>query len=184
MKKLSETQTEQILSILKIRFEANMHRHATLKWADIEQKLRANPDKLWSLDAMEASGGEVDLVAYDSIQNVYTFFDCAKETPKGRVSLCFDEEALLSRKANKPNGSAQGMATEMGVELLDEEQYRYLQTLGEFDTKTSSWIKTPGNIRNLGGALFCDRRYATVFVYHNGAESYYGVRGFRTFINI
>lgn len=184
MQKLSDTQTNQLLSVLKARFAQNMHRHETLKWVDVELKLFANRDKLASLNAMEASGGEVDVVAYDPKVDVYTFFDCSKETPKGRVSLCFDAEALASRKANKPSGSARGMAIEMGVELLDEVQYRFLQTLGEFDTKTSSWIKTPDNIRNLGGALFCDRRYDTVFVYHNGAESYYGVRGFRTFLVI
>ena len=184
MKNLNQTQIDELIKTLLERFHRNMHRHANIDWAKVEAKLIANPLKLQSLFLMEESGGEVDVVAYDSKEDTYTFFDCSKETPKGRLSLCFDPEALASRKANKPSGSAVGMANEMGVELLDEKQYRYLQTLGEYDLKTSSWIKTPASIRQLGGALFCDRRYDTVFVYHNGAESYYGARGFRTFIII
>lgn len=184
MKNLNQTQMDELINTLNERFTKNMQRHSNLDWTKVEVKLRANPTALLKLFAMEESGGEVDVVAYDPSNDTYTFFDCSKETPKGRLSLCFDPEAWTSRKANKPSGSAMGMANEMGVELLDEDQYRYLQTLGEFDLKTSSWIKTPDAIRKLGGALFCDRRYDTVFVYHNGAESYYGVRGFRTFIVI
>lgn len=181
MRKLSQTQMDELIQTLHDRFDKNMHRHSNANWERLEVKLKSNPQKLNPLFAMEASGGEVDVVNYDENTDQYTFFDCSKESPKGRLSLCFDEEALASRKANKPNGSAWGMAEEMGVELLDEAQYRTLQTLGTFDLKTSSWIKTPDSIRKLGGALFCDRRYDTVFTYHNGAESYYGARGFRTF---
>ena len=184
MKNLNQTQIDELIHTLQNRFLNNMHRHAHMDWQNIVEKLEANPSKLNALYAMEESGGEVDVVAYDPTSDVYTFMDCSKETPKGRFSLCYDPEALTSRKANKPSGSAIGMANEMGVELLNETQYRYLQTLGEFDTKTSTWIKTPDAIRKLDGALFCDRRYDTVFTYHNGVESYYGVRGFRAFINI
>lgn len=184
MQKPDLIQIDELIKTLHERFTKNMHRHPDVDWDKVEDKLRADPAKLSSLFSMEESGGEVDVVAYDAKEDTYTFFDCSKETPKGRLSLCFDPEALASRKANKPSGSAVGMVNEMGVELLDEEQYRYLQTLGEFDVKTSTWIKTPASIRKLGGALFCDRRYDTVFVYHNGAESYYGARGFRTFIII
>lgn len=184
MNPLNQTQRDELINVLHDRFLKNIHRHEGLDWKNIEAKLISNPTKLNLLYAMEESGGEVDVVRYDPSNDVYTFMDCSKETPKGRVSLCYDPEALASRKANKPSGSAIGMANEMGVEILDETQYRYLQTLGEFDTKTSTWIKTPDAIRKLGGAIFCDRRYDTVFTYHNGAESYYGVRGFRAFINI
>lgn len=184
MKNLSQTQIEVLIQILHERFTSNMHRHPGINWDSVEKKLRADSSKCASLFDMEESGGEVDVILYDASNDSYTFFDCSKETPKGRLSLCFDEEALASRKANKPMGSAMGRAHEMGVELLNEEQYRFLQTLGEFDTKTSSWIQTPVKIRRLGGALFCDRRYDTVFVYHNGVESYYGARGFRAYIQI
>lgn len=182
MKSLNQAQRDELINILHDRFLKNMHRHANMDWQKIIEKLVADPSKIDVLFAMEESGGEVDVVAYDPINDVYTFMDCSKETPKGRLSLCYDPEAWTSRKANKPSGSAIGMANEMGVELLDETQYRYLQSLGEFDVKTSTWIKTPDAIRKLGGALFCDRRYGTVFTYHNGAESYYGARGFRAFI--
>lgn len=184
MKNLNQTQIDELIHTLQDRFLKNMHRHKGLDWKNIETKLITNPSKLNALYAMEESGGEVDVVAYDPKNDVYTFMDCSKETPKGRLSLCYDPEALASRKANKPSGSALGLANEMGVELLDESQYRYLQTLGEFDMKTSTWIKTPDAIRKLGGALFCDRRYDTVFTYHNGAESYYGARGFRSYITV
>lgn len=184
MKPLIQTQRDELIDTLHNRFLKNMHRHASMDWQNIVKKLDANPSKLNALYAMEESGGEVDVVAYDPTSDVYTFMDCSKETPKGRLSLCYDPEALASRKANKPSGSAIGMANEMGVELLDETQYRYLQTLGEFDIKTSTWIKSPDAIRKLGGALFCDRRYDMVFTYHNGAESYYGARGFRAFVTI
>ncbi|HEY4324403.1 MAG TPA: DUF4256 domain-containing protein [Mucilaginibacter sp.] len=177
--KLSTDQGEELLSVLKVRFQNNMNRHAGLEWAKIQAKLEANPEKLRSLDEMEITGGEPDVVAYDKHTDEYIFFDCSTESPKGRRSICYDHEALESRKEYKPGNSAVGMAAEMGVELLTEEEYRELQELGKFDMKTSSWVKTPADIRKLGGALFCDRRFNTVFLYHNGAESYYAARGFR-----
>ena len=170
---------EQLLDTLKTRFEANMSRHEGLRWQDVEAKLMAEPRHLVALEQMEQSGGEPDVVEYDKKNRQFLFVDCSAESPKGRRSLCYDREAWASRKANKPSGNALDAAAAMGIELLTEEQYRALQTLGEFDTKTSSWIQTPARIRKLGGALFCDRRYGTVFVYHNGAESYYAARGFR-----
>lgn len=176
---LSPEQSEQLLTTLKARFEKNMNRHVGLVWEDIQTKLVANPDKLWMLDSMEETGGEPDVVGFDEKTGAYLFFDCAAESPKGRRSLCYDAEALATRKEHQPANSAINLANEMGIEVLNEEQYRYLQQFGKFDTKTSSWIKTPDEIRKLGGALFCDYRYGTVFVYHNGAESYYGARAFR-----
>ncbi|MBL0305604.1 MAG: DUF4256 domain-containing protein [Chitinophagaceae bacterium] len=178
-KKLSAAQSQELLSTLKTRFEKNIDRHKGIEWAKVQSKLEANPDKLWSLHEMETTGGEPDVVGYDKKTGEYFFYDCSAESPAGRRSLCYDAAALASRKENKPKHSAMGMAAEMGIELLSEEEYRALQQFGEFDLKTSSWIKTPDNIRKLGGALFCDRRYATVFTYHNGAESYYAARGFR-----
>ena len=170
---------EELLSALKARFEKNMDRHKGLEWAKVQAKLEANPEKLRSLHDMERTGGEPDVIGYDRKTGEYIFYDCSAESPKGRRSLCYDREALESRKKHKPEDSATDMAAAMGIELLSEEQYRELQELGEFDTKTSSWVKTPADIRKLGGALFCDRRYGHVFVYHNGAESYYAARGFR-----
>jgi hypothetical protein len=178
-KELSAEQTDELLSVLKARFEKNRNRHKGLDWTKILAKLEANADKLWSLQEMDRTGGEPDVVGYDSKTGEYIFYDCAAESPKGRRSVCYDREALASRKEHKPQNSALDMAAAMGIELLTEEQYRELQGLGNFDTKTSSWVKTPADIRKLGGALFCDRRYNTVFVYHNGAESYYAARGFR-----
>lgn len=178
-RKLSQDQTEELLSILKDRFEKNMNRHKGIEWSKVQSKLDVSPVKLWSLDDMEMTGGEPDVVDFDKKTGEFIFFDCSAESPKGRRSLCYDPEALESRKEHKPDGSAIGMAAEMGIEILTEEQYRELQKLGSFDLKTSSWIKTPPGIRNLGGAVFCDRRYDTVFLYHNGAESYYASRGFR-----
>lgn len=178
-KKLSAQQSEELLSILKIRFEKNMKRHEGIAWASVQEKLEANPEKLWSLNEMDITGGEPDVVGYDEKTGEFVFFDCAAESPKGRRSTCYDHEALEARKEHKPNDSAVNMANEMGIALLTEEQYRTLQQLGEFDLKTSSWIQTPERIRKLDGALFCDRRYDTVFVYHNGAQSYYAARGFR-----
>lgn len=172
-------ETEELLQLLQSRFEKNMKRHENLKWVDVIKRLNANPEKLWSLSEMERTGGEPDVVAYDKATGEYIFYDCSAESPKGRRSLCYDDEALKSRKEHKPGGSAVEMAATMGIELLTEAQYRELQRLGEFDKKTSSWVKTPREIRKLGGAIFCDRRYDTVFVYHNGAESYYAARGFR-----
>jgi hypothetical protein len=183
-KLLTSEQTQEIIQILKERFVKNNHRHSELDWAQVLVKLESNPSKLWSLNEMELSGGEPDVVAYDKSTNEFTFFDCAIETPKGRRSICYDHEALESRKEFKPKNSAINMCEEMGVEILTEEQYRFLQTLGKFDLKTSSWVKTPENIRLLGGALFCDRRYETVFTYHNGADSYYGVRSFRASLKV
>jgi hypothetical protein len=176
---LTRKQREEILKTLQTRFEKNMNRHEGLEWAKVQAKLEANAEKLWSLNQMERTGGEPDVVGSDKKTGEYIFYDCSAESPKDRRSLCYDSEALDSRKENKPKGSAMDMASAMGIELLTEEQYRGLQTLGEFDTKTSSWVKTPAVIRKLGGALFCDRRYDTVFLYHNGAESYYAARGFR-----
>ena len=176
---LSKKQHDEILRALQARFEKNMNRHKALEWTAVQAKLEANGEKLWSLSEMEKTGGEPDVVGHDKKTGEYIFYDCSEESPKSRRSLCYDQEALDSRKENKPRGSAMGMAAAIGVELLTEEQYRELQKLGEFDTKTSSWVKTPSYIRELGGALFCDRRFDTVFLYHNGAESYYAARGFR-----
>ena len=178
-KQLSPAQRKELLSALKARFEKNMNRHKGLEWAKVQAKLEANPEKLWSLDDMEMTGGEPDVVGYDKKTGEYIFYDCSAESPKGRRSLCYDGEALESRKEHKPKDSAMEMATAMSIEILTEEQYRELQELGEFDTKTSSWVQTPAAIRELGGALFCDRRYDHVFTYHNGAESYYAARAFR-----
>ena len=178
-KDLPANQREELLRTLQARFQANMTRHKGLVWGEVEDKLEANADKLWSLNEMERTGGEPDVVGQDNKTGEYIFYDCSPESPKGRRSLCYDREALESRKENKPEDSAINMAAAMGIELLMEEQYRELQKLGNFDTKTSSWVKTPSDIRKLGGALFCDRRYDTVFVYHNGAESYYAGRAFR-----
>jgi hypothetical protein len=176
---LSPEQREELLSALKARFEKNMNRHKDLEWAKVHAKLEANTEKLWSLNEMERTGGEPDVVGHDKKAGEYIFYDCSAESPKGRRSLCYDREALESRKEHKPKDNAVGMASAMGIELLTEQQYRELQKLGNFDTKTSSWVKTPSDIRKLGGALFCDRRYDTVFVYHNGAESYYAARALR-----
>lgn len=175
---------EEFLSVLKIRFEKNTNRHKGIEWSKVQEKLEANPEKLWILDDMEITGGEPDVVGYDKKTGEYIFYDCSAETPKDRRSICYDNEALASRKEHKPKNSATGMATEMGIDILSEEQYRNLQQLGEFDLKTSSWVKTPGNIRKLGGALFCDRRFGHVFTYHNGAESYYAGRGFRGLLKV
>lgn len=176
---LSREQQEELLGILKARFEKNMARHEGLEWAEVQAKLENNAEKLWSLNEMETTGGEPDVVGLDQETGEYIFYDCSPESPKGRRSVCYDREALEARKKHKPENSVMDMATAMGIELLTEEQYRELQKLGNFDLKTSSWVQTPENIRKLGGALFCDRRYDTVFVYHNGADSYYGARGFR-----
>lgn len=176
---VSKKQSDELLEALKTRFEKNINRHKGLEWAKILPRLEAHTEALWSLSEMEKTGGEPDLVGHDKKTGEYIFYDCSAESPKGRRSLCYDREALDSRKENKPEGSAMDMAAAIGIELLTEEQYRGLQTLGKFDTKTSSWVKTPSDIRKLGGALFCDRRYDTVFTYHNGAESYYAARGFR-----
>jgi hypothetical protein len=178
-RQLSRAQREGLLSALKTRFENNMKRHKGLEWAKVQAKLEANTEKLWSLNEMEITGGEPDVVAYDKKTGEYIFYDCSAESPKNRRSLCYDGEALQSRKEHKPKNSANDLAAAMGIELLTEEQYRQLQELGDFDTKTSSWVQTPTKIRKLGGALFCDRRYDYVFLYHNGAESYYAARGFR-----
>ncbi|MGF6951852.1 hypothetical protein QF028_004357 [Neobacillus sp. B4I6] len=178
-RKLSPEQHEEILRTLKARFEKNMNRHKGLEWANVQAKLETNTEKLWSLYEMERTGGEPDVIDHDKQAGEYIFYDCSVESPKGRRSVCYDREALESRKEHKPKNSAIDMAADMGIEILTEEQYREMQRLGNFDTKTSSWVKTPDNIRKLGGAIFCDRRYDTVFVYHNGAESYYAARGFR-----
>jgi hypothetical protein len=178
-KQLSPQQREELLRALRARFEKNINRHKGLEWAKVQAKLEANIEKLWSLHEMERTGGEPDVVGHDKKTGEYIFYDCSAESPKGRRSLCYDREALESRKEHKPENNAIDMAAAMGIELLTEEQYRELQKLGDFDTKTSSWVKTPSGIRKLGGALFCDRRYDNVFVYHNGAESYYAARGFR-----
>ncbi len=178
-KKLSPAESASLLKTLKSRFDSNMHRHKSLDWSKLQSKLEANPDKLCALNEMEKTGGEPDVISYDKKTNEYLFVDCAEQSPKNRRSLCFDREALNSRKEHKPKNSACDLAQEIGIELLTESQYRELQTLGEFDTSTSSWIQTPDKIRELGGALFCDRRFDTVFLYHNGAESYYAARGFR-----
>jgi hypothetical protein len=178
-KMLSQEQREQLFRVLKARFEKNMDRHQSLEWAKVQAKLDANPEKLWSLREMEQTGGEPDVVEHNKKTGEYIFFDCSAESPKGRRSFCYDHEALQSRKENKPKDNAVDAAAAMGIELLTEEQYRKLQSLGEFDTKTSSWLHTSSKVRELGGALFCDRRFDTVFVYHNGAESYFAARGFR-----
>jgi len=178
-KKLPAELQQELLSVLKTRFEKNSQRHKGLDWAKVQTRLEANPGKLWSLDEMENTGGEPDVVGFDKKTGEYIFYDCAAESPAGRRSVCYDHEALEKRKENKPKNSAMGMAADMGIELLTEEQYRELQQLGKIDTKTSSWIVTPPAIRKLGGALFADYRYGTIFVYHNGAESYYAARGFR-----
>ena len=178
-KELSPNQREELLNTLKARFEKNKDRHKGLEWAKVQSKLEAHAEKLWSLQIMEETGGEPDIVAYDEKTGEYTFYDCAAESPKGRRSLCYDNAAWESRKEHKPADNAIEMATAMGIEMLTEAQYRALQQFGNFDTKTSSWVKTPEAIRKLGGAIFCDRRYDTVFVYHNGAESYYAGRAFR-----
>jgi hypothetical protein len=178
-KELSLGEGEELLSVLKARFEKNKNRHNGLQWANVEAALESHAEKLWSLNEMEATGGEPDVIGHDSKTGEYIFYDCSAESPKGRRSLCYDGEALESRKENKPKNNVVDMAAAMGIELLTEEQYRELQKSGDFDTKTSSWVKTPAEIRELGGALFCDRRYDHVFLYHNGAESYYAARGFR-----
>lgn len=178
-KELSAKQREELLRILKTRFEKNKERHKGIEWAKVEVRLEDSPVKLWSLNEMESTGGEPDVVAYDKKTGEYIFYDCSPESPAGRRSYCYDRKALDSRKEHKPKNNAIDAADEMGIELLTEEKYRELQKLGKFDTKTSSWIKTPAEIRKLGGAVFCDRRYDTVFLYHNGAESYYAARGFR-----
>jgi hypothetical protein len=178
-KELSLKEQEELLRTLATRFEKNKSRHPDLEWPQIQTKLQANPEKLWSLQEMESTGGEPDVVGYDKNTDEYLFYDCAAESPKGRRSICYDGEARESRKEHKPSNSAVVMAAEMGIALLTEEEYRELQQLGNFDTKTSSWVKTPAAIRKLGGAIFCDRRYNHVFTYHNGAESYYAARGFR-----
>lgn len=181
---LTREQRDEILDQLKVRFEKNRARHSDLEWAPIQAKLEANPDHLWSLYQMEQTGGEPDVVFRDESTGEYVFFDCSSESPKDRRSLCYDGAALESRKENRPVNSTMGLAADMGVELLTEDQYRALQKLGVFDVKTSSWVKTPDSIRKLGGAIFCDRRYNTVFVYHNGAESYYSSRGFRASLRV
>ena len=177
--KLSREQREKVLGTLKARFEKNMNRHKGLEWSEIQAKLEANAGKLWSISEMERTGGEPDVIGYEEKTGEYIVYDCSAESPKDRRSACYDREALESRKENKPKDNAIDIAAAMGIELLTEEQYRELQKLGDFDTKTSSWVKTPSDIRKLGGAIFCDRRYNTVFVYHNSAESYYAARGFR-----
>jgi hypothetical protein len=182
--KLSPDQQDELLKVLQIRFEKNMQRHEGLNWNKIQSKLEANPEKLWSLDEMERTEGEPDVIGFDKNTNEYLFVDCSAESPKGRRSVCYDHEALEKRKEHKPQNSAINMAEEMGIEILNEEQYRQLLQLGKFDAKTSSWIKTPSEIRKLGGAVFCDFRYNTVFLYHNGADSYYAARGFRGLLRL
>ncbi len=176
---LAKGQRAELLGVLRVRFEKNMKRHEGLEWAHVQKRLEASAEKLWSLNEMERTGGEPDVVGHDKKTGEFIFYDCSAESPKDRRSICYDQEALESRKENKPADSAIHMAAAMGIELLTEEQYRELQKLGTFDTKTSSWVKTPAVVRKLNGALFCDRRYNTVFLYHNGAESYYAARGFR-----
>ncbi len=183
-KKLSSEQREELLKAVKARFEKNMNRHEGLEWTKVQAKLEANVEKLWSLNEMERTGGEPDVVGHDKKTGEYIFFDCSPESPKGRTSVCYDREGLESRKEHKPKSTAIDMATAMGVELLTEEQYLKLQKFGDFDTKTSSWVKTPADIRKLGGALYCDRRYGRVFVGHNGAQSYYAARAFRGWIRV
>ena len=183
-KELSSKQVQELLRTLKTRFEKNMNRHKGLEWARVQAKLEGSSRKLWSLNEMEKTRGEPDVVGYDKKTGEYIFYDCSAESPQGRRSFCYDREALESRKEHKPTNNALDLAASMRIEILTEEQYRELQKLGEFDTKTSSWVKTPPEIRKLGGALFCDRRYDTVFVYHNGADSYYAARGFRGCLRI
>lgn len=183
-KELSSEQRKKLISVLESRFEKNRNRHADLEWAKVQEKLDANAEKLWSLNEMEITGGEPDVVAYDKQTNEYIFYDCSAESPKGRRSVCYDREGLESRKEHKPKNSAIDMALAMGIELLTEEQYRELQQLGDYDTKTSSWLQTPSKIRKLGGAIFADFRYDNVFVYHNGAQSYYAGRAFRGALKI
>jgi Protein of unknown function (DUF4256) len=183
-KKLSAEQRSALLSTLKARFEKNMNRHKGIDWVAIQAKLQANSDKLWSLNEMEQTGGEPDVVGFDKNTGEYIFYDCSAESPKDRRSICYDHEALEKRKEHKPADSAINMAADMGIEILTEAQYRELQQLGKFDTKTSSWVKTPADIRKLGGAIFCDYRYNTIFVYHNGAESYYAGRAFRGWLRV
>ena len=178
-KELSITQREELLNLLSVRFEKNKNRHKGIEWAKVQAKLEANPEKLWSLDEMEVTGGEPDVVGYDQQTGEYIFYDCSAESPKGRRSLCYDFDALEARKEHKPADNAMDVAANMGIELLTEAQYRELQQLGNFDLKTSSWLQTPANIRALGGAIFGDRRYDTVFIYHNGVQSYYAARAFR-----
>ena len=180
---MKSTERHKLIEILKTRFEKNMHRHRGIAWAAVQARLERNPEALRSLHAMEASGGEPDVIAEDESGHI-TFCDCSAESPAGRRSLCYDQDALAARKEHKPPGSAVEMAADMGIDLLTEQQYRELQQLGEFDTKTSSWIRTPAGVRSLGGALFCDRRYGRVFVYHNGAQSYYAARGFRGLLRV
>jgi hypothetical protein len=177
--KISAPQSEELLKILKARFEKNMNRHKSIDWTEVEARIVANPEKLWSLNEMERTGGEPDVVGIDTRTGEYIFYDCSTESPKGRRGLCYDREGQESRKEHRPLGNAIEMASSMGIDILTESQYQELQCLGEFDTKTSSWLKTPPAIRKLGGALFCDRRYQAVFLYHNGAQSYFAVRGFR-----
>jgi hypothetical protein len=181
---MKSQQGEKLLEVLKVRFENNQNRHKNIQWEKVQKKVESNPKKMWSLNEMEKTGGEPDVVGYDEKTEEYIFFDCSPESPKGRRSACYDQQALDERKENKPKNNAISMASDMGVELLSEEQYRKLQKLGPFDTKTSSWVKTPVDIRKLGGAIFCDRRYDNVFVYHNGAESYYAARGFRCVLKV
>ena len=183
-RKLPAEERMELLGVLKARFEKNMNRHKGLDWAQIQARLETSSEKMWSLQEMERTGGEPDVIGRDRQSGEYLFYDCAAESPSGRRSLCYDEEALQARKEHKPKDSAMNMAVAMGVELLTEEEYRALQKLGNFDTKTSSWVATPAEIRKLGGALFCDRRYGTVFLYHNGAESYYAARGFRGVLKV
>jgi len=183
-RELAPGERDELIATLRARFQANPTRHEGIAWADVHARLQARPESLWSLREMERSGGEPDVIGYDDESGEYLFCDCAPESPSGRRSLCFDREALESRKANKPDGNAVDAAAAMGVELLGEEQYRELQRLGESDTKTSSWVRTPSDVRELGGALFCDRRYGRVFVYHNGAQSYYAARGFRATLRV
>ncbi|HCE58147.1 MAG TPA: DUF4256 domain-containing protein [Prolixibacteraceae bacterium] len=183
-KHLSPEQQKELISTLKARFEKNKSRHESIEWEAVQIRLEADVEKLWSLNEMEKTGGEPDVVGFDETTGEFLFFDCSAESPKGRRSVCYDQAALESRKEYKPANSAMQMAADMGIELLTEQKYRDLQKLGSFDTKTSSWIETPAEIRNLGGAIFCDRRYNTIFTYHNGAESYYAVRGFRGWIKV
>lgn len=183
-KTLSTEEQTELIETLKSRFEENMNRHEDLKWADVQKKLEANTDKLWSLNQMEQSGGEPDVVGVDEASGEYLFFDCSAESPDGRRSVCYDREGLESRKAHKPDNTAIDMANDMGIALLTEEQYHRLQEFGPFDTKTSSWLKTPEDVRELGGAIFGDHRFGRVFIYHNGAQSYYGARGFRGVLKV